>query len=181
MLYQKPYIRSSVITFGGCILTAVLLLSGCGSTKADTQSVAPPIKKQEKFHDWRLDGCQLINKKASITLRTDGTVSHQTLRLTLHLKYAPQKPPLINVLGIPTQDLNLAGRRKNWGFELPTTTYATAQMMADKAYIVVEYTPQPTHKKPTPQHKNIVFSLKELPHALLALYKRCEDVDGSVI
>ena len=178
---KKPYSCSAFIMLGMYILTAALLLSGCGSIKAGTQSPQHATKKQEKFQDWRLDGCHLINKNGSLTLRTDGTESHQTLRLALHLPHAPQNPPHISVLGVPSRDLELAGRRKNWSFELPKTTYATAQMMADKAYVVVEYTPQTTYKKPTPQRKSSVFSLKELPHALLALYKHCEDVDGGVV
>ena len=175
MLYQKPYIRSSVIALCVCIVPAVWLLSGCGSTKSDTPSPEHFTNKQQNLHEWRLDGCQLVNNQTSITLLTDGTQSHQTLRLALHLTNTPQEPPLISVLGVPTRELKLAGRRKNWSFELPTTTYATAQMMANKAYVVVEYTPQPTHKKPTPKPNNTVVSLKGLPHALLALYKRCAD------
>lgn len=170
------YCFKKSILISGLATLPVVCLAGCGvqESKKNITPITAPATSQA-FDTWRLEKCSLQASNEHITLRTDGNESHETLRLQTRLPQQPQRPPLISVLGIGGVDLNLTGRNKNWSFELPNTPYSAAQMMAGRAYVVVEYTPVPTTRLPTPGPVTATFSLKQLPKAVLRLYEKCEN------
>lgn len=153
-------------------------LAGCapqsGGLSNSHKNTAATPEKAELFRTWKMDGCRIQAENNHVKISTDGNQSHQTLRMKVKLPQPPQRPPLISILGIGGLDLNQTGRGVNWSFELPNTAYAAAQMMAGRAYIVIEYTPMPTTRLPAPVSVTATFSLQELPKAILALYKKCE-------
>lgn len=160
-------------------IPSLLITAGCSPMpESSTDSPYPAHHQAEQkntFSPWRIEGCRLEAVNNHITLSTDGSESHQTIRVSVSLPHKPQDPPLISLMGIGGMDINQAGRGMNWSFELPNSPYATAQMMADRVYAVVEYTPVPSYRLPTPQPMSATFSLKKLPKALLALHKECEN------
>ena len=151
------------------------LLSGCATTDASPHKTPDVPAARKTFEHWHLQYCHLVNQNNGITISTDGTQSHQTLRFRASLPLPARTPPLISLLGVGGQDLKQAGRARNWSFELPNSPFATAQMMAGRVYVVIEYTPVASYRLPTPQPRTATFSMAELPEALLEMHKKCEN------
>lgn len=177
VIFKKINRRRQTLTSQRCslslsILLCIFCLIGCATQQQTLYQLDEVILKQT-FKDWDVKECHLINQKEHATLKTDGTESHRTIRFLMVLNHVPQEPPLITLIGLGGENLNMGGRNKTWSFEVSNTPYSTAQMLAGDAYLIVEYKPMPTYRKPSPEPLISTFSLEAYPKALLHLYKAC--------
>lgn len=126
----------------------------------------PTIQRFEAPNTWQIKNCKIQATVGRVTLITDGTLSHNTMRYAVQLPEHAQEFLQASLLGIGGVSLNVNGRKDRWSLELPNTPHAAAQMLKNQVYLLLTYKPVPTTHTPAPLEKTVVFPLKNLPEIL---------------
>ncbi len=176
-------IKNKQQLFYSFALATMVTLSGCelNQTKTDIGFINDSALKASKVNKitgdistWQVKDCKVTSKKNSVTVETDGSISHNTLRIVTKLPSNVDGFPKISLVGIGGVNINLNGQGYLWSFEIPNTPYATAQMISNRVYFVIEYTPQASSYDPVPRSKKVVVSASGFPQALVKLADKCK-------
>ncbi|MCP4355143.1 MAG: hypothetical protein GY793_05845 [Proteobacteria bacterium] len=151
-----------------CLST--LMLSGCYTNKINTvdKKDVKPIEKTQ-YGIWRMNKCTIISKRADISIKvTDIYEKEKKMRLLLSSDYILAEKPTFKIYGLDDLNIELHGAERDFSFELPVAMIDKSRMYLDQAFIQVTY-----KIKGKDYFRRAIFSLKEVPEALLAMKKYC--------
>ena len=155
----------------GLMLTLGVLLTACAHAPAPAPKIAEPSKAELGI--WQVHNCTISAERAGAVLSTEGHESNHSIHLKLTTPRPAAMAPRLTIWGIGGFQTNFDGNGNAWGFEFPTDPTSVANIITDKVFIMVEYTPQPTPGNPITLPIKHVFPAKGLPEALLWQKQGC--------
>ena len=161
MLIKKKYF---------VVLLLVLGLSNCTESKnCELEEVNIKTIKKVQYGIWKRNKCTLFSKNADISIKiTDIYEKEQKMRLFLSSDYFLAEKPIFKIYGLDDLNIELNGAGSEFSFELPVAMIDQARMYLDQTFIEITY-----KINGKDYYRKAIFSLKEIPEALLEIRKEC--------
>jgi len=148
------------------LLILLAFITSC-SIKYEKPEIAE-VNLKPSYGIWQAENCKLHANRGEINLTLTDLYVEKKARILIESEVELAKKPTINIFGFEDYDFEILGEGRVYSLEVPINTLDQARMYMNQTFLQVRYMAEGTN-----YYRKAIFSLKDLPQAILDIKKIC--------